>query len=190
QRHWRRRPPYAVREHPQLRGLGCGRGPGDHRGDLLLARGQTPQRDGAAMIPGGHLVSVLIFFPPLAALALLFLRGEAPSWIRRLALVISLAEFGFSLLLLHDFQPAQRGYQLEEAARWISSPPINYHVGVDGISLFLVILTTLLTAISVLASWQSVEKRVKEFFVALLLLEVGVVGVFLSLDLFLFFLFW
>src|SRR5947199_1412614 len=82
------------------------------------------------------------------------------------------------------------GYHLEEYLKWINQPPINYHLGVDGISLFLVILTTFLTPISILASWKSIEHRVKEFFVMLLMLEVGVVGVFLSLDLFLFFLFW
>jgi len=82
------------------------------------------------------------------------------------------------------------GYRLEEYLKWINQPPINYHLGVDGISLFLVILTTFLTPISILASWKSIEHRVKEFFVMLLMLEVGVVGVFLSLDLFLFFLFW
>jgi NADH-quinone oxidoreductase subunit M len=142
------------------------------------------------MIPGGHLLSVIIFFPALGALTLLFLRGDDHVWTRRLAFVISLAEFGFSLLMLPKVTIGVKGYQLEEFGRWISSPPINYHVGVDGISLFLVILTTFLTAISVLASWQSIQKRVKEFFVMLLFLEVGVVGVFLSLDLFLFFLFW
>src|SRR5258708_29355528 len=73
---------------------------------------------------------------------------------------------------------------------WSSSPPIHYHLGVDGLSLFLVILTTFLTPISILASWNSINHRVKEFFVMILMLEVGVVGVFLSLDLFLFFLFW
>ena len=74
--------------------------------------------------------------------------------------------------------------------QWIPAPPIHYHLGVDGISMFLVLLTAFLTPISVLASWHSIQNRVKEFFVMLLLLEVGVVGVFLSLDLFLFFLFW
>jgi NADH-quinone oxidoreductase subunit M len=142
------------------------------------------------MIPGGHLLSVVIFFPALGALTLLFLRGDDHLWIRRLAFVISLAELGFSLLMLRKVAIGLKGYQLEEFGRWINYPPINYHVGVDGISLFLVILTAFLTAISVLASWVSIQKRVKEFFVALLLLEVGVIGVFLSLDLFLFFLFW
>src|SRR5208282_5231963 len=70
------------------------------------------------------------------------------------------------------------------------SPEINYHLGVDGISLFLVILTTFLTPICVLASYKGVHSRIKEFHVMLLLLELGVIGVFLSLDMFLFFLFW
>src|SRR4029077_2474922 len=82
------------------------------------------------------------------------------------------------------------GYSLVENFPWISDPPIHYHLGVDGISLFLVILTTFLTPISVIASWSSISHRVKEFFVMMLMLEVGVIGVFLSLDLFLFFLFW
>ena len=142
------------------------------------------------MIPGGHLLSVIIFFPALGALTLLFLRGDDHVWIRRLAFVISLAEFGFSLMMLPKVVIETKGYQLEEFGHWIGNPPINYHLGVDGISLFLVILTTFLTAISVLASWVSIQKRVKEFFVMLLMLQVGVIGVFLSLDLFLFFLFW
>jgi NADH-quinone oxidoreductase subunit M len=139
---------------------------------------------------GGHLLSVLIFFPAVGALALLLLRGDDHKFIRYLAMTVSLMEFVFSLLLLRPAAVSESGYWLQEFAPWIAQPPINYHVGVDGISLFLVILTTFLTPISVLASWKSIEHRVKEFFVMLLMLEVGVVGVFLSLDLFLFFLFW
>ena len=142
------------------------------------------------MIPGSHLLSVLIFFPAIGALALLLLRGDDHVWIRRLALTISIAEFLLSLLLIPGVQPGVAGYSLVEYYDWIANPPIHYHLGVDGISLFLVILTTFLTPISVLASWSSVHQRVKEFFVMLLMLEVGVVGVFVSLDLFLFFLFW
>jgi NADH-quinone oxidoreductase subunit M len=139
-------------------------------------------------VPG--LLSVLIFFPALGALALLLPRADDHVWIRRLALTISIAEFAFSLLLIPRVPIGVAGYSSVENYRWISDPPIHYHLGVDGISLFLVILTTFLTLISVLASWKSIEHRVKEFFVMLLMLEVGVVGVFLSLDLFLFFLFW
>jgi NADH-quinone oxidoreductase subunit M len=142
------------------------------------------------MLPGGHLLSVLIFFPAVGALALLFLRGEDHKFIRILALIVSLVEFVFSLFMLAKLPIGAAGYHLEEYFKWINQPPINYHLGVDGISLFLVILTTFLTPISILASWKSIEHRVKEFFVMLLMLEVGVVGVFLSLDLFLFFLFW
>jgi NADH-quinone oxidoreductase subunit M len=139
-------------------------------------------------LPG--LLSVLIFFPALGALALLLLRGDDHVWIRRLALTISIVEFIFSLFLIPKVAIGVSGYSLVEYYNWITVPPIHYHLGIDGISLFLVILTTFLTPISVLASWSSIDHRVKEFFVMLLMLEVGVIGVFVSLDLFLFFLFW
>jgi NADH-quinone oxidoreductase subunit M len=139
-------------------------------------------------MPG--LLTVLIFFPAIGGLLLLLLRGDDHEWIRRLALAISVAEFALSLLLLKYVPIDIKGYALEELHPWIHRPPINYHVGVDGISLFLVLLTAFLTPISILASWSSISHRVKEFFVLLLMLEVGVIGVFLSLDLFLFFLFW
>jgi NADH-quinone oxidoreductase subunit M len=138
----------------------------------------------------GHLLTVLIFLPACGAFALLWLRGKDEVWIRRLTLVVTAAEFLASLALLRAVPIGASGYPLEEFTHWISSPPINYHLGVDGISMFLVILTTFLTPICVLASWNDVHHRIKEFHVVLLLLEVGVVGVFLSLDLFLFFLFW
>jgi NADH-quinone oxidoreductase subunit M len=163
-----------------------------HRRDrdyFLAVSAIDGDRDGALMpLPG--LLSVLIFFPALGALALLLLRGDDHVWIRRLALTISIVEFIFSLFLIPKVPIGVSGYSLVEYYNWIAVPPIHYHLGIDGISLFLVILTTLLTPISVLASWSSINHRVKEFFVMLLMLEVGVIGVFVSLDLFLFFLFW
>jgi len=140
------------------------------------------------MLPS--LLTSLILIPTVGALALLVLRSDDHKFIKGLALGVSLFEFGFSLLLLRKMDFNLSGYQLEENFHWISSPPINYHLGVDGLSVFLVILTTFLTAISVIASWNSIHERIKEFFVMLLMLEVGIIGVFLSLDLFLFFLFW
>jgi NADH-quinone oxidoreductase subunit M len=137
-----------------------------------------------------HLLTVLIFLPAAGSLALLLLRGDDHVWIRRLALTISLAELALSSLLLVGFDRASTFYQFEELHNWISQPQIHYHLGLDGISLFLVLLTTLLTPIAIAASWNSVHDRMKGFFVALLMLETGVVGVFLALDLFLFFLFW
>src|SRR5437899_3007078 len=169
---------------------GRGRNRGHCRHLFLASQRKTRPRDGALMLPGGHLLSVLIFFPAVGALALLLLRGDDHKFIRIIALIVSLAEFLFSLLMIRAVPIGAAGYHLEEYLKWINQPPINYHLGVDGISLFLVILTTFLTPISILASWKSIEHRVKEFFVMLLMLEVGVVGVFLSLDLFLFFLFW
>jgi NADH-quinone oxidoreductase subunit M len=142
------------------------------------------------MALNGHLLTFLVFFPAAGALALLWLRGDDEVWIRRFALVVSLIEFVASLLLLRVVTIGSTGYAAEEFVKWISSPAINYHLGVDGISLFLVILTTFLTPICVLASYKGVHFRIKEFHVMLLLLEVGVVGVFLALDMFLFFLFW
>ena len=150
-------------------------------------------------MPGVLVLTILIFFPALGALAMLLLRSDDHEWIRRFALTVSLLEFIFSVWwLLLGVPLGSTGYQLEEFHRWIwlgahgsaQQTYINYHLGVDGISLFLVILTTFLTVVSILCSWSSIQRRVKEFFIAILLLEVGVVGVFLSLDLFLFFLFW
>ena len=140
--------------------------------------------------PGNQLLTVLIFFPALGALALMILRADDHAWIRRMALVVGTFEFLLSLLLIPGLPLGSTGYKLELNIPWITSPQIHYHVGVDGLSVFLIILTTFLTPVSILASWNSVHHRVKEFFVMLLMLEVGVVGVFLSLDLFLFFLFW
>jgi NADH-quinone oxidoreductase subunit M len=142
------------------------------------------------MALNGHLLTFLVFFPAAGALALLWLRGDDVVWIRRFTLVVSLVEFIASLLLLRIVPIGVTGYPVEEFTKWISSPAINYHLGVDGISMFLVILTTFLTPICVLASYKGVHLRFKEFHVMLLLLELGVVGVFLSLDMFLFFLFW
>jgi len=137
-----------------------------------------------------YLLTVITFLPLAGSLALLLLRHEDHVWIRRLALVTAIAEFAISLLLLRGFQAGYPLYQFEELRRWIAAPPIHYHLGVDGISVFLVLLTTFLTPLAILASWQGIETRVREFFVMMLVLETGMIGAFLALDLFLFFVFW
>jgi NADH-quinone oxidoreductase subunit M len=136
------------------------------------------------------LLSVLTFLPVAGTLALLLLRDDDHVWIRRLAMTTAVVEFALSLLLLRRFDAHAAGYQWEEFRAWIPQPPIHYHLGIDGLSLFLILLTTLLTPISILASWKSIDQRVKGFFISMLVLETGVIGVFVSLDLFLFFLFW
>ena len=137
------------------------------------------------------LLTVITFLPLLSCAALLMLRAEDHIWIRRIALAASLAEFVLSLFLLPKFNMAIGGYQpgLEENRAWIGQA-IHYHMGIDGISLFLILLTTFLTPLAIMASWNSIHDRAKGFFISLLVLETGMIGVFVSLDLFLFFVFW
>src|SRR5580692_10464802 len=136
-----------------------------------------------------HLLSVITFLPLLGVPALLFLRSEDHTWIRRIALVISLFEFVASLLLLPGFRMGEAGYQFAEFSSWIGTA-IHYHIGIDGLSLFLVLLTTFLTPMAILCSWTSIHENVKGFFIAILVIETAMIGVFVSLDLFLFFVFW
>jgi NADH-quinone oxidoreductase subunit M len=135
------------------------------------------------------LLTVITFLPLFSVAALLLLRSDDHLWIRRIALAASVAEFAVSLLLLRGFDPTTANYQFQEFHNWIGEA-IHYHLGVDGISLFLVLLTTFLTPLAILCSWQSVRVNVKGFFVALLVIETAMIGVFVSLDLFLFFVFW
>jgi NADH-quinone oxidoreductase subunit M len=136
------------------------------------------------------IILTLITFVPLAGALLLLLFPRRDRDIRVFSLVISLLAFILSLHLPVHLQRAQTGFQYDLNKLWISSPNIHYHMGVDGISMWLVVLTTFLTPLCVLISWKSVRERVKEFFILLLILETGLIGVFVSLDLFLFYFFW
>jgi NADH-quinone oxidoreductase subunit M len=137
-----------------------------------------------------HLLSVITFLPLLSVAALLVLRSDDHKWIRRIALTASVAEFLISLLLLRGFELGDAAFQFQESYDWIERANVRYHIGVDGISLFLVLLTTFLTPLAILCSWQSIHENVKGFFVSLLVIETAMIGVFVSLDLFLFFVFW
>jgi NADH-quinone oxidoreductase subunit M len=135
------------------------------------------------------ILTLVTFVPAAGALLLLgFPRRDRD--IRLFALVISLLSFVLSLHLPAHFHRDQAGFQFEQNSAWISSPNIHYHLGIDGISLWLVLLTTFLTPLCVLISWKSIHERVKEFFIILLVLETGLIGVFVALDLFLFYFFW
>jgi len=133
----------------------------------------------------------LLTFLPLAgvALMLIFMRGR-PSAYKTAALVTSVFEAALAIFLTIRFDTAQSGFQFVEKHVWIKSLGISYHLGVDGISLILILLTTLLTAIAILGTWNSITDRTLAFFVSLLVLETGMVGVFASLDMFLFYVFW
>jgi NADH-quinone oxidoreductase subunit M len=133
----------------------------------------------------------LVVFSPLAGAALLALLPREPAaGVRRAALVFALVPFALSLWMLARFQPGVAEFQLVERAAWIPQWGIEYRLGVDGVSLFLVLLTTFLTPIVALASWGDINRRVKEFFVFLLVLETGMLGTLVALDLFLFYVFW
>lgn len=136
------------------------------------------------------LLTIITFLPLLGAFVLLFFKKQGVNGIRSLALVVSLATFVVSLPLFFCFNAASPQFQFEQYVPWIPSLGIQYHVGLDGISLFLVLLTTLLTPIALLSSWNSIENRVKEYYFFMLMLETGMIGVFVALDLFLFYVFW
>jgi len=136
-----------------------------------------------------YILTIVTFIPLVGAL-LLFLFPRRDRDIRIFALIISLLSFAASLHLPVRFAYHRAGFQFEQNIPWISSPNIHYHLGVDGISLWLVLLTTFLTPLCVLISWKSIHDRVKEFFILLLMLETALIGVFVALDLFLFYFFW
>ena len=135
-------------------------------------------------------ILTLVTFIPAAAGALLMLAPRRDREIRVFALLVSLLTFVLSLHLPAHFHRDLSGFQFDLDVPWIPTPNIHYHMGVDGISLWLVLLTTFLTPLCVLISWTSIHERVKEFFVLLLVLESALIGVFVSLDLFLFYFFW
>jgi NADH-quinone oxidoreductase subunit M len=136
-------------------------------------------------------LDLVLFLPLFGFLLLLLTPKENPFVLRWTALAISVVVFTVSLGLLAPYWFAYpTGYQFEHYAAWINFPPIHYHVGLDGLSLWLVLLTTFLTPIAVVISWKYIEHRVKEYFAFLILLEFGLVGVFISIDLFLFYVFW
>jgi NADH-quinone oxidoreductase subunit M len=137
-----------------------------------------------------HLLTIVTFIPLLGAVIIAFLGpARAPST-RWVALVFSLLTFVLTAWLYWEFDAHRVGMQYEEFKAWMIIPPVNYHVGVDGLSMLLILLAGILTPLSVLASWNSISYRPKEFFLFLLALETGMIGVFAALDLVLFFLFW
>lgn len=137
-----------------------------------------------------QIILTLVTFVPLAGALLLMFLPRRDRDIRIFALVISLLTFVLSLHLPVYFHRGLDGFQYQIDKQWISVPNIHYHMGIDGISLWLIVLTTFLTPLCVLISWTSVHDRVKEFFILLLILETALIGVFTSLDLFLFYFFW
>jgi NADH-quinone oxidoreductase subunit M len=135
-------------------------------------------------------LTLLVFLPFVGALAVAFLGRRRDQLARQIGLMTSLVVFGVSLVLWATFDPGSAAYQFEERYAWLPEFGVSYHLGVDGISLLLVVLTTFLTPISLLCAWESIEDRVPAFVACMLALEAAMIGVFVSLDLFLFYVFW
>jgi NADH-quinone oxidoreductase subunit M len=138
-------------------------------------------------VAGLPILSLVTFTPLVGALILGFLPAR---YARPIALATALIAWALSLLLAAAFLPAVPGFQFIEQVSWIPTFGIDYKLGVDGLSLALVVLTTTLTWVSILASFKPIQTRIKEYMISFLILEVGMTGVFLALDTFLFYIFW
>src|SRR5438477_9757124 len=138
-----------------------------------------------------QILTIITFTPAIGALLILLFnrRNGRPSAVRGIALAIAVLTFVFSLHLIAHFERSTSDFQFRINIPWIPAIGIDYSMGIDGISLFLILLTTVLTPLAILASW-TITDRLKEYFIFMLLLETGMIGVFASLDLFLFYVFW
>ena len=137
-----------------------------------------------------NLLDLVIALPGIGFILALIIPRAQEKAIRLLTLVFSLATFVVSLGLVAGYQFGKAGQQFVSDTVWISSPEIHWHVGIDGLSLWLIVLSAFLTPIAIGISWRYIAHRTKEFYAFLLLLECGLVGVFAAWDLFLFYVFW
>src|SRR3989441_2516619 len=137
-----------------------------------------------------HILSWILFTPVIGAIVLLFIPRERDNLHRVIGNVFGMPGLAVSLPLILRFQIGTPGYQFRESYDWIPSIGAHYSLGIDGISFLLIMLTTLLGAISILSSWSAIQTRKKEYYILFLLLQTGMLGVFMALDFFLFYLFW
>ncbi|RLB08311.1 MAG: NADH-quinone oxidoreductase subunit M [Deltaproteobacteria bacterium] len=139
---------------------------------------------------GFPILTTITFLPLAGAILLLFVPREREELLKWVTLIISLVEFVISLPLFIYFDEGKAGMQFVEKVPWIKEWGVTYYMGVDGISLLLILLTTFLTVLCILSSWRAVEKSVKEYMISFLFLETGMIGAFVALDLILFYIFW
>jgi NADH-quinone oxidoreductase subunit M len=139
-----------------------------------------------------YILSLVTYFPALIAVILLLIPRGMERAMKTVAFAGSLLTFLFSLHLVFHFDSTLSGMQFTESVSWIKAGQlsIQHHLGIDGISLFLVILTTFLTPLTLLSSWHSITKKIRIFLACMLFLETGMIGVFCALDLALFYVFW
>jgi NADH-quinone oxidoreductase subunit M len=135
-------------------------------------------------------LSAILFLPLLGAVLIAGIPGSNRAAIRQATLAITVAHFGLALPLWWLYEPQGAEYQFVERVSWIDAFGVEYHLGVDGVSVLLTLLTILLMPLAVLGSWRYIERHVKEFHLMLLVLTTGMLGVFFALDLFVFYVFW
>ncbi len=135
-----------------------------------------------------HILTVVIFLPIVGVAALLFFKDEVK--IKWFTLAVMVADFIFATALVCTFDTSTHAFQFKEKYEWIPSWNVHYYLGVDGISVLFVFLTTLVGWVCVLASWTAIERKLKEFMITLLVIQTAMIGVFCALDFFLFYLFW
>jgi NADH-quinone oxidoreductase subunit M len=136
------------------------------------------------------ILTITIFLPLIGVLALFFVNKESGQTIKLVGFGTTLVTFIVSLYLFLKFDPSNAGFQFQHRVMWIEGLNISYFVGIDGMALLLIVLTTFLTPLALLGTWNSIDRRLREYTMMVLLLEVGMVGVFAALDLFLFYIFW
>lgn len=136
------------------------------------------------------LLTYLLFTPIIGSVLVLLFGKNQTKIIKWFGLFVSLIAFVISLIIYFGFDPSKSEFQFIHKVLWISSLNVSYNIGVDGISLLLVLLTTFLTPLTLLSTWKAIEKNVKMFTFSMLFLEAGMLGVFISLDIFLFYIFW
>ncbi len=137
-----------------------------------------------------HLLSIVAYTPLVGALLLLLVNKEKTHFIRWFANIVAAIGFLVSLPLITRFDVEAEGLQFVERASWIPSIGVEYFFGIDGISLLLIVLTTGLGFLAILSSWNAIQERVKEYYVFMLMLQTGMLGVFMAMDFFLFYVFW
>ncbi|MCX6162205.1 MAG: proton-conducting transporter membrane subunit, partial [Ignavibacteriae bacterium] len=138
----------------------------------------------------GNILTLLIFAPILLSLPVLLFKKESVKFIKSYALGVSLAVFALSVALFLSYNPDNEEYQFVQKNLWISGMNAYYFVGIDGVSLLLIMLTTFIMPLSILASWNTIRERIKEFYFLITILEGALIGVFCALDLMLFYVFW
>ena len=137
-----------------------------------------------------YLLTYLLAVPLIGSLLLLFINKEKEQLVKYFGLAVALIAFVISLIIYFGFDNQSGDFQFVQKFNWVKDLNISYHVGIDGLSMLLILLTTFLTPLTLLSSWNGIKKRVKEFTFFMLILELGMLGVFVSLDMFLFYVFW